>query len=489
MVFNTDFMEIIYSANNLEDKLKLSQYFGGVNSRFDMGLYGCEELENHLIECALNHIDLSFYKKEEQYLNENSLHVISEPYFTGGHTRLCERLSVMEEIKPDILITYNNDENYDASKKLSEYFDENYRVDRDLSMVDRVIYFIGILINYKQCILHIHQNDICAVVAVGILKKFHSIEVFFVNHADHTFSFGESIIDVKLQISNRGYLVDKLRGKANYFNSFIGIPVDIQSESLVINESVNSFVMAGTSWKMKPSAYGSAPKLVDYILKTDPDNTFVIVGSKLMDYWWWKIFLRYKKRVRFYKALPYKKYIEVIKNTDAVVDSTPGGGGTAFVEMYLLGLKPFGVSSGVGGYTPLDVVKSENIDKVLTKKVPSCLHEKIVSIHSVENVKHRYLSSLLGRYTEIPDFLTLENNDLNSFRYKGRIPFEFEFLTLFNSMNYKVKIKLLVCVSKFVSKKSLIWFFLVRYFMRVLSLNMKVFRRVKLFFNARTLFK
>jgi len=434
----------------------MSEYWGGLNSIFDMGIYEASALEVHLTECVARSITISS-ESVAKISAENTLHIITEPYLTGGHTRLCERLSGMEKITPDLLISRSKVQNTDAEERLIAYFNKSYRFDSNEPILQRIISYIAVLRQYQKLVMHIHQDDICIVVAIAIVKKYHSVEVFFVNHADHCFSFGDSIVDVKLQVSSRGYLVDKLRGNTNYVSSFLGIPVAIPAQAPIYPNDCKVFVMAGSSWKMKPNKYGSASKIVEHILEKKPDSSFIIIGPDLAtDYWWWTLHFKYKERLIIHRALPYEEYLNVIKTADACVDTCPVIGGTAFVEMALQGLKPFGVDCRVEGYTPLDVVKSKVVDNVLLQpKVPE-LYDDIVRFHDVNNVKLRFLLALSNQYSDYPCNIDENSNDLFSFRRMSRVPITLSFFTLLATVKLPLALKLIKMNILFYSKRSLV---------------------------------
>lgn len=455
MSFNKDLIEIIHSCVDRESKLKLLEFLGGINSLFDMGLYETTSLERSLVDDYMPDIPACPLVPENEMKN-TSLHVITTPYLTGGHTRLCERLAGMELVKPDVLITRALQENVDAIDRLKSYFECTYCIDIKI-MQERIKKYIEILKYYKNIVLHIHQNDICIVIAIGVLKKLCNIHVLFVNHADHCFSFGDSVIDVKLQVSARGYLLDEKRKNKKYVSSFIGIPVDISIEQLTFHDSPTHFVMAGSAWKMKPSKYGSSPAIVDRILTENKQNQFVVIGPGMVsDFWWWKVYFKHRKRLKIYKTLPYQQYLNVIREAEACVDTSPVIGGTAFVEMCLQGLKPFGVYSGIGGYTPLDVVKSKTVDGILKQNIPENILESIVFVHGHENVQKRYLDAYSGCYHRVPEVLSESVNDMMVLRKGKKLDYSWALIKLLVLVKGNVRYPLMILALKKCSFMSLI---------------------------------
>ena len=209
--------------------------------------------------------------------------------------------------------------------------------------------------------------------------------------------------------------------------------------------------MAGSSFKMRPTIAGSSPKIVDYILTNVSSSSFTIIGTERFDYWWWWLKLKYGRRLQFYKSMSYDQYLDQINNSDTCVDTSPVIGGTAFVEMYLLGLNPIGVNSGICGYSPIDQVKCgevvqlnfENSD-VNYKKI----FFEIQNVHSLLSVEARYLAALEGRYTELPESLTINRNNLDILVREGR-PYigytEIKNIFRISVLTFRQKLSLVFC--------------------------------------------
>ncbi|HAT4022920.1 TPA: glycosyl transferase, partial [Citrobacter freundii] len=112
--------------------------------------------------------------------------------------------------------------------------------------------------HYNKVVLNIHPDDISAVISCGIAKKNNpKLKVFFVNHADHTFSFGQTIADLWFELSEFGRRIDVLRNLKTE-KSFLGIPLDI---AIIDNEkhfqtsgisNGDLLVTAAAGFKYKP---------------------------------------------------------------------------------------------------------------------------------------------------------------------------------------------------------------------------------------------
>lgn len=143
---------------------------------------------------------------------ESTLFVVSEPFMTGGHTRLMERLAEGLLDKPNLLVTRSA--RPDILQRLGNYFNAIVIINADEAIKRKVVAIAQQIVAYQQVVLNIHPDDIVTVIACGLAKKIftrHQI-LFFVNHADHVFNYGASIADYWFQISAYGAKIDRLRG-------------------------------------------------------------------------------------------------------------------------------------------------------------------------------------------------------------------------------------------------------------------------------------
>lgn len=412
-----DILNLAGSTNDFRQKLSLARLYATLITGHSDKVYDAIPLENLLVDhFSKLTLDLCLPSK---LATKEILHIITEPYNTGGHTRLCEKLAAMEPEDSQLLITRSSDEV--ALKRLGGFFkfiDTSLNED-ELERIKDI--FLKVLV-YKKIILHIHPDDILTVIAVGLAKmSSKDLTVYFVNHADHVFSFGKSIADKMFQISYRGYETEAFIANKAYVNTFLGIPVDIEIKP-VFKPLIKNIVIAGASFKMKPTLKISIQKQLFLFLKEKKNVNLKVIGCNYSDYWWWALKARFPMRVALYRSLPYDKYIELINTCDSCIDTAPVTGGTAFVELYLNSLRPIAIKSGIYGYTPLDKIRltslidfSEYKDNDLDE-----LFEDVKRVHGVEAVKTRYLDGLHGKIHEVDYSLSSIPNDMELFDRKSK---------------------------------------------------------------------
>lgn len=404
------FIDAIKQSNNFEDAVLICDFFTKIVNLSYLRIYDFEEIEKLIYEKFVN--KLNFEKENSiEFKRKECIHVVTDTYKTGGHTRLMERLAGMHLDKPTLLVTRECFCNVDS------FFSE-VKIIKSVSAVERFKEIFEILCEFEKIILHIHPEDILTVLVVRYIKASGcKSKIYFVNHADHQFSFGRGVSDLVLEVSCFGYFLKKKIGEGSYESSFLGIPLSGDFSEVNIENIfpfVNDVVSAGSAWKYKPINIFSFQKKIKEILLKNKKIKFHIIGvNPFFNYWWWPLKIRFPKRLNLIKSMPYAVYIDFLKNKKIFIDSYPITGGTAFAEAFMNGCLPIGFQTIVMGFTPLDKIRistSEEFLKIIDdpnlylKKVLE-LKTDLVDWHSYDRVKYRYLSALDGNYIFPPQGL------------------------------------------------------------------------------------
>lgn len=395
----------IISESDVNKALEISAQYGNLLWFADVGIYDAPGIESELIDRCFEVVNHEVFEHLDGCASV--AHVISEPLLTGGHTRLMEKLAGMHEHPVDLIISRCASPR--AELRVKSFFSKMSKVSADRPL-DIVIQLVKLFFSYEKIVLHIHPDDICTVVACGVAKRLFGTEVFFVNHADHVFSYGTSVADYYFEISSYGGKLDlakTIHGK----KSFLGIPVksSVASQNLDLVPDINQsllFVSAGSDIKYKPNKGKDIFALVSRILDVYTSSRFLIIGTNLKTaFWWWPLKIKYRGRLEIRAHLEFDDYNKAVARADYYVDSHPIPGGTAFAEQYLNGQRCVGLVSPIQGYSPADKLKRQTVDEVLSS-INEYLHSdsiftEIQSVNGVENVKQRYLACLFkGQTTE-----------------------------------------------------------------------------------------
>lgn len=340
---------------------------------------------------------------------KDAIHLISSSYLTGGHTRLMERLASMHSMPPDLVITERSNVDYGAAES-HVLFDEIHDFSA-LSVDDRLRQLVVLLSSYRRIILHIHPQDFVSAIAVRIATAHGSSTSYFVNHADHLFSFGRRASDVILQVSAFGELLGRTRCPG-LKSSFIGIPLKADWNDIQFSiPHDQSILTAGSGWKYRPIAGLSLPAMLSGLLRLAPEVKVVALGLNIWkDWWWWALKFSFPARVRLAGAMPFDEYIQHLKKHSFVMDSFPVTGGTAFPEAIAKGCIAVGMRGPMVGYTPADALRIGDVWELAQILAdPDIYVERLKltvpllkEVHGLERVRSRYLAALDGVYEANP---------------------------------------------------------------------------------------
>lgn len=226
-----DFRYRLYLLNNernLSKRVNLAQNLMYHAFECGMGIYASPELEKPFLDLAET---LPIFK-DIQYTSNSFLHVMTQSYTTGGHTRVVERWvdSSPIEQKHSIVLLDQGEEPIPSKlgNVVHEHKGELYVFDGN-SLEDRAVKLRELAMQYEYIILHIHMYDPTALVAFGSEEFTRPVVLF--NHADHSYWCGASIVDMlaDLRVNN---FAKEFRGINNVHP--IRIPFDI-------NESIQNF--------------------------------------------------------------------------------------------------------------------------------------------------------------------------------------------------------------------------------------------------------
>ncbi|MBC3199452.1 group 1 glycosyl transferase [Pseudomonas poae] len=387
--------DLILTQKDINKSLELAEVYGSMLWAVDSGVYDDPELEDILTERCMGAIQ----KGETHLPLKDCIHIISEPYLIGGHTRLMEQLSTMHPEKPDLLITRQSDER--AIERTKNFFNESILVEHRTPF-QKISEIIESLKAYERVILHIHPDDIHAVIACRILKKITGAKIFFVNHADHVFTYGSTVADVYFEISVFGKHRD-MKKTISGGKSFLGIPLSnqlvIKKHHLPEREDILNFFSAASPFKFKPiKGYDPRPT-IHRVLSEFKNSTFWIVGANpYTNIWWWPLKIKYWRRFKILSSVPYAGYLKLLERADFYVDSYPIPGGTAFAEQLVSGRRCVGLRAPIQGYSPADNLKSESVDDLIASILQFDNDESVIelvcSVNGYEAVKSRYLACL-----------------------------------------------------------------------------------------------
>lgn len=306
------------------------------------GYYSSDVLEGILLEVAQD-IDAPMSASPRQ---GTVLHVMTECYFHGGHTRVVERWMELDRARQHSLV-FTAKENQKIPSRLMSAVEKaggtiTRLADSD-SYLKKAADLRTLASEFQFVVLHVHMFDIIPLLAFGT-ERFQRPVVLF-NHADFLFSVGVSVADRFVDVSNSAAgTTIRNRGVADPY--VLPIPMDIDNAAaqdsigvlrrLVLPRDKKIVLTAGHAHKYTPYKTWSFAPLAAGILEKE-DRVLLGVGPSDHNPYWRKISRRYKGRVFGTGPVPYGDFKACLCIADIVVDSHPMSGGTAMVDAVKLG--------------------------------------------------------------------------------------------------------------------------------------------------------
>ena len=355
----------------------------------------------------------------------STLHVASELYSHGGHSRALERWieNSSDDEKHSVFLTRPS---Y-ISERLIEAVDrkngEIYQVPKKISLLERTTELRKIASRYERIVLHIHMDDYIPLLAFGT-EKFKR-PVFLFNHADHRFWLGVSIADCIISLSTRGYNFSKdYRGGLN--NCLLPLPIDKKSaerplmsklelrRKLKLPEDKKIIFASGSSVKFEPMLQYNFANFIEKIAKKRSDVFFLIIGPKNLEP------NISPDRFLAIKVVPNDVYRLYLASADLVIDSFPMTGATAMIDAISMGIPVLSTHTPTGqaDYIVHSNAYTHSIDELVDKTL-LVLDNPHVGISILSQI-----TDLLEKETDVNNWLK-QKKDIYS-RYKTHAVHQFK---------------------------------------------------------------
>ena len=333
------------------------------------------------------------------YRPDTVLHVMTEAYTTGGHTRCVERwISRMTEQEHSCIVLRQRAE---FPKRLRELVElsggKMYTEETEERIVKKAIDLRRLAARFEYVVLHVHMDDPTALIAFGT-KEFTRPVVFF-NHAYHIFWLGVSIADC---VADLNIVASNLtRDRRGAQRSFIlGIPLDDSDilsipqaqarEKLGIPQDRKIIYSGGQKAKYLSVTRPDFRDIITGVLKHEPSVHFYIAGVDSHSGFWSGLMKKHPNHLHLLGKLEYATvYPLYLSAADMVLDSYPVGGGTAAIDAVKAG-KPV---LTLGGQLQMDYLTQSS------GKCASCeeLIEKTLRILHEPDYAHLVHSDLNAR--------------------------------------------------------------------------------------------
>ena len=291
-------------AYAMKNNLKLKDYESASRNAYEFAamaswkvyhpdFYQSPEIENMLLECA-NNLPLQDYsEKDTNSKKRKVLHVLSEGYSTGGHTRLAKNWIKSDTDSIHSLVTTWQIEStphwlFDEIKKSGGWIFSLGTVSD--KYVERAAKLRCLAYEWADIVvLHIHMMDPIPVMAFGIDG---GPPVIFMNHGDHCFWLGASIADLVVDLRPSGQNLTLTRRSCN--NSCI-LPIPLEAKKLFdrnkirqkynINKNETIILTIASNYKFRSINNYNYLNLIKYIVNNVDNCKAYIIGPRDTGRW------------------------------------------------------------------------------------------------------------------------------------------------------------------------------------------------------------
>ncbi|APC41618.1 glycosyltransferase family protein [Clostridium estertheticum] len=197
-------------------------------SLYHPGFYMSPEIENMLLVCANNLQQNNYVIKDKNIGKRKVLHVLSEGYPTGGHTRLLSNWIEADADSIHSLVTTWQIETTPqwVLEKIEKAGGWTYSLaDVGNKYVDRAAKLRKLAYEWADIVvLHMHMMDPIPVMAFGVEG---GPPIIYMNHGDHCFWLGASIADLVVDMRTSGQ--ELTLSRRSCINSCI-LPIPLQTK-------------------------------------------------------------------------------------------------------------------------------------------------------------------------------------------------------------------------------------------------------------------
>lgn len=381
------------------DALALARLYGNIAWNNPVDIYRADDIENDL-HAKVKSLATLVLSRVVSIKNDKILHVLTEGYTSGGHTRVLERLLGASGDLPSQEVVVVDICPREVIAKLNA-MGVTVRIVRSIGL-QAISELAAIMAEYGDIVMHIHPDDIVSAVSARIARE-SGTRVALYNHADHCFTYGACAVDVMCEISAFGREISR-RYRPDLPSSFVGIPLNISPPVGRIHDGKNTVLSSGPAYKFDLRAGGVFSSIIERVISDlglpmlligpahlPPDaseelNHFVVQGKLII-----------------LPPVGYATYLDHLRNCLCYIDSAPITGGSALPEAALSGVPCAGLENAVMGYSPIDAIRSRSVDDLIERirrfrdgdeAVETVSRDELANAHAPATVTRKIVASV-----------------------------------------------------------------------------------------------
>ncbi|MFS0821570.1 hypothetical protein [Bacillus sp. 1P02SD] len=341
--------------NNLELSSLYCQIAADYVSYSHAGFFYSNKLEEILSEISLKVIKNDKLDRSKNKI-QKVLHIASELYAVGGHTRLLQNWINYDVGRYNELVITNQTMEESPKQIIEELAEKGITVTflkgKSEGILSRAIDLVSIAKEFDAVVLHIHSYDVIPLIAFSNSQ----IPVLLMNHADHRFWIGRSISNMVLELRETGKSLSMKRRLISPENqSILPIPlkgpVEITKEKARKALSINSddFVIfsVASSYKYKPLHDGGLGEVLLPLVNRYSNLKALIVGPNHSEEYWKDLSKKSNGKIQALGIKPHVDYY--YKASDLYLDSYPVSSLTSLLDAGKYSLPIFSLEKGSKG--------------------------------------------------------------------------------------------------------------------------------------------
>jgi hypothetical protein len=324
------------------------------------GFYASVSLESLLLEVAdrldeqgiARDIGQKMFVKHTNSNKKHVLHVMTEGFGYGGHTRLVSAWikNTFDTAVNSVVTTIQKDPLPDDLAASIAASGGKYQPLAVFSsdLLTRSFLLRQLSRNWADVVvLHVHPSDAIPTVAFGVAE---GPPVIFLNHADHTFWLGASVADVVANLRPEGQKITlNRRGVKN--SKILPIPIlknnpiadySAVRKRLGIKRDKIVLLTVGDEFKYAPFGAYNFVSFMEKLLMRNPNVVLFAVGPR-QDKCWAEASARVGGRIRAMGRINWAELNAIYGCADIYVEGFPVGGMTAMLEAGVRGIPITGV--------------------------------------------------------------------------------------------------------------------------------------------------
>ncbi|MHB1582166.1 MAG: glycosyltransferase family protein [Acidimicrobiales bacterium] len=307
------------------------------------GMYASPVLERVVATCGRVALQDTVPRARAHGPGDHVLHVLTQAYPTGGHTRLAWRWMHRDSVHQHSVALVGQGDHRVPERLEEAVTGTLHHIGNDASTVRRIRELAAIVADHDLVVLHIHPHDVVSVAACAGLTT--RPPTLFVNHADHVFWLGLSGADavVNLRPSGRKLSASR-RGVSERRNLSLPLPLEAPPQGrgaeararLGIAEHGVVFLTVAQPYKYADQGRVGFVELARRALQLLPDGHLVAVGPSTEDNSWAELAAAVPGRVHL---LGTRTDLPAITDAaDIYLDSFPCTSVTSVLEAAAIGI-------------------------------------------------------------------------------------------------------------------------------------------------------